>query len=79
MLHRDVYKVGASKVVKEYLASTPVFRMHSLLQHTYWGELDCMTCDWKYGKPLASVVQSWLAFICPVPGDENLAQNTCAP
>jgi ribonuclease HI len=69
---RDVYKVGASKVVKEYLASTPVFRMHSLLQHTYWGELDWMTCDWKYGKPLASVVQSWLAFICPVPGQEEL-------
>jgi hypothetical protein len=31
-----------------------------------------MTCDWKYGKPLASVVQSWLAFICPVPGHEEL-------
>jgi hypothetical protein len=58
---QDVYKVGTSKVVKDLLATTPVFRMHALLQHTYWGELEWLTHAWPYGKPLAAVVRYWLA------------------
>jgi len=35
----DVCSVSDSKVTKHILASTPVFCMHTLLQHTYWGDV----------------------------------------
>ena len=65
---QDVYKVGASRLVKNLLTTAPVFCMHALLKHTYWGELDWMKCTRPYGKPLASVVRDWLASIEPDPG-----------
>ncbi len=56
----DVCSVSGSKVTKHILASTPVFRMHTLLQHTYWEDV-----GWEFqqafpwGKLIAQVVRDW--------------------
>jgi hypothetical protein len=76
---QDVYKVGASMVVRDLLASTPMFKLHALIRHTFWGGLEWMTCDWKYGKPLAAVVLDWLASFEPATAGQEWLPRVTGP
>ena len=55
----DVRLTGDSRLVTALLSFSPVFRLHALLRHTFWGETGSFEVEHRSDSPLARVARSW--------------------
>ena len=58
---QDIHSVGSSKHVTALLAASPLFRLHALLRHTYWGGVQWLEQQLVFprGTLIADVVNKW--------------------